>query len=211
MAILKNGSNGGFQGKLGNVVGYQWRGKDVIRTLPRTSSKKRSEGQLANQQKMTLVQHFLQATIHFIRLGFKHAAEERQMSAFNLAMSYNKKQAITGLYPNLQLDYSRVVVSMGDVADMEGGSARWVAGGMELTWADNSGEGHAKSSDYLLALLFFPDERHVVHLFNGNHRNEGRSFITLESSLTEKPVHVYASFCRYDGSDVSPSSYLAMD
>lgn len=210
MATLKNGANGSFYGKVGNVVGYQWRGKDIIRTLPRPSNKKRSDAQLANQQKMTLVQRFLQTAIHFIRLGFKHAAEKRQMSAFNLAMSYNKKEAITGTYPDLQLDYSRVTVSVGDVPGMEDGSARWVEGGVELTWADNSGGERAESSDYLVALLFFPEEQHVVYLFNGSHRDEGRGFIALESSLMGKPVHVYVSFCRYDGRDLSPSSYLAI-
>src|SRR5690606_12353830 len=99
---------------------------------------KRSDAQLANQQKMTLVQRFLQATIHFIRVGFKNAAEERQMSAFNLAMSYNKKEAIVGLYPELQLDYSRITASMGGVRGMEGGSARWADDGLALEWIDNS-------------------------------------------------------------------------
>lgn len=211
MAILKSGPNSGFRGTVGNVVGYQWRGKDVIRSLPRPSNKKRSDAQLANQQKMTLVQRFLQAIIPFIRVGFKNAAEERQMSAFNLAMSYNKKEAITGSYPDLQLDYSRAIVSMGGIKGLEDGSARRVAGGLELKWADNSGEGGAKQSDYLQALLFFPDEQHVVYVFNGNHRDKGTEFIALESSLMEKPLHIYTSFCRYDGSDVSPSSYLSID
>jgi len=33
MAILKNGANGGFSGKVGSIVGYELSGQDVIRGL----------------------------------------------------------------------------------------------------------------------------------------------------------------------------------
>ena len=44
MAIIRDGYLGGFQGKMGPTVGYQWRGKWVVRTFskhprnPRTAA-----------------------------------------------------------------------------------------------------------------------------------------------------------------------------
>ncbi len=35
MAVLKNGANGGFSGKVGSIVGYELNGQDVIRGLPK--------------------------------------------------------------------------------------------------------------------------------------------------------------------------------
>ncbi len=209
MAILKNGANGGFSGKVGSVVGYQWRGKDVIRGLPRISAKERTPEQLANQLKMTLTQRFLQRVIHFIRVGFKLEAERRVMSAFNVAMSYNKKQAIVGEYPNLAFDYSKAVVSMGGVAAMKDGAASWGDSGLELRWTNDSGEGNADDRDYLLVLLFFPESETCEYLFNGACRDEGQEFIPLKPYCIGKPVHVYASFIRYNGVDISPSSYMS--
>jgi hypothetical protein len=34
---------------------------------------------------------------------------------YNEAVSYNKKNAIQGAYPNISLDYTKVLVSMGDL------------------------------------------------------------------------------------------------
>lgn len=210
MAILKNGPNGGFSGKVGSVVGYQWRGKDVIRGLPRLQSKKRTPAQLANQLKMTLTQQFLKSVIHFIRSGFKHEADKRVMSAFNVAMSYNKKQAITGEYPNLVFDYSKALVSMGGVPGMKEGSASWTDTGLELRWTSDAGEGNASGRDNLWVLLFFPEDETTEYLFNGATRDKGKDTIPVRSHQLGKPVHVYASFIRYNGSDISPSSYIGM-
>ncbi|SEK77877.1 DUF6266 family protein [Parapedobacter koreensis] len=208
MAILKNGPNGGFSGKVGSIVGYQWRGKDVIRGLPRFSSKPRTPDQLANQLKMTLTQRFLQRVIQFIRVGFRHEADRRVMSAFNVAMSYNKKQAIVGEYPDLAFDYRKALVSMGSVPPVKDGTARWVDGGLELQWTNDTGEGNAGGRDYLLAVLFFPDDEVCEFRFNGASRTEGRDVIAVRPMFVGKPVHVYASFTCYNGSDISPSSYV---
>ena len=35
MAEIKKGILGGFSGKVGTVVGVNWRGKDIIRSLPK--------------------------------------------------------------------------------------------------------------------------------------------------------------------------------
>ncbi|MGK6352745.1 DUF6266 family protein [Parapedobacter sp. DT-150] len=207
MAILKNGPNGGFSGKVGSVVGYQWRGKDVIRGLPRFPSKPRTPAQLANQQKMTLAQEFLKSAIHFIRFGFKHEAEQRVMSAFNVAMSYNKKQAITGEYPDLVFDYSKAVVSMGGVPPVKDGTARWVADGLELRWTNDAG-GNASRLDSLNVLLFFPEHETCEAHYNGAARNKGQDVVPVRPHHIGTPVHVYALFTRYNYSDISPSSYI---
>lgn len=39
MATFEKGILGGFSGKIGNVVGARWRGKDIMRSVPRSSSR----------------------------------------------------------------------------------------------------------------------------------------------------------------------------
>ena len=209
MAILKNGPNGGFSGRVGSVVGYQWRGKDVIRGLPRLTSKKRSPAQLANQLKMKLTQQFLKSCITFIRDGFRHEAEQRVMSAFNVAMSYNKKQAITGEYPNLVFDYRKALVSMGGVPAMKDGVAAWTDAGLKLKWSNDAGKSGASRRDNLWVLLYFPEYDACETCFNGGSRDMGETVVTVRPHQLGKSVHVYTSFVRYNGTDISPSTYLA--
>ncbi|WP_353182980.1 DUF6266 family protein [Parapedobacter lycopersici] len=99
---------------------------------------------------------------------------------------------------------------MGGAERITGGAAHWREGGPELTWTDNSGEEQAKSKDYLLVLLFFPQTSYTEFTFNGAYRHNGRQFIRLSEDCNGQPVHIYASFTRYDGSDISPSSYLTV-
>ena len=132
------------------------------------------------------------------------------MSAFNLAMSYNKKHAVSGTYPSQQLDYPNAVVSTGPVAPMASGTVRWTEDGLQLTWVDNSAEERAAHSDHLIVLMVFTGEPHTEFLSNGAYRDQCSQFIPLNPSLVGKPVHVYTAFSSYDGNAVSPSSYIGL-
>ena len=39
MAIAKNGINGPFSGKIGPIVGYMWKGRPVMRAMPKKTKK----------------------------------------------------------------------------------------------------------------------------------------------------------------------------
>jgi len=135
MAVLKNGANGSFKGKVGSVVGYEWKGISVIRGLPRVNKKRQpSVLELANRQKMSLVQSFLQQAIPFLRLGFSLEARMRNISAFNAAMSYNKKNAIKGEYPELSIDFHQVLLAKGDLIKPIDARATLTAAGVKFEW-----------------------------------------------------------------------------
>lgn len=46
MAQIKKGILGGFSGKVGTVVGANWRGKDIIRSLQKSNNKAPTDLQL---------------------------------------------------------------------------------------------------------------------------------------------------------------------
>ncbi|WP_188505073.1 DUF6266 family protein [Parapedobacter pyrenivorans] len=74
----------------------------------------------------------------------------------------------------------------------------------------DSGEGNASGRDNLWVLLFFPEYETTEYLFNGATRDKGQDIIPVRPHHLGKPVHVYASFNRYNGSDISPSSYIGI-
>lgn len=59
MASFNKGILGAFNGKVGTVVGSTWRGKDVMRSLPRKSGKEASLLQKMQRYRFTLVANFL--------------------------------------------------------------------------------------------------------------------------------------------------------
>ncbi|WP_336734977.1 DUF6266 family protein [Chryseobacterium sp. VD8] len=60
MARITKGILGGFSGKVGTIVGANWRGQDIIRSIPKPSSKQPTNKQLLQQTRFSMVISFLQ-------------------------------------------------------------------------------------------------------------------------------------------------------
>lgn len=52
MARFLKGINGAYSGKVGSVIGSNWRGVDYVRSLSRISKKKISDAQLEQRSKL---------------------------------------------------------------------------------------------------------------------------------------------------------------
>jgi hypothetical protein len=141
MGKLINGLFGGFQGRVGNLVGYTLKGKHVIRTIGR-SEKPLTPARKANCQKMTVVNEILKPSIQAIRSGFRLAVAGTDKNEYNEAVSYNKKNALQGAYPNISLDYSKVLLSMGTLPVAINPSINQAEEKITFNWEDigNSGK-----------------------------------------------------------------------
>src|SRR6476660_7674027 len=113
MATFQKGILGGFSGKLGTVVGSTWKGIDVMRSMPTKTDRVPSQAQKDQYAKFSMMGKFFQTMMGFIQVGFKKYQQEQ--STYNAAMSYNLKNAITGVTPNFSIDFDKVLVSRGDL------------------------------------------------------------------------------------------------
>ncbi len=71
MAIFSKGILGGFSGKVGNVVGSTWRGKDVLRSLPTKRNRVATQSQLDQQEKFSMVMKFMTSMTALLNTTFK--------------------------------------------------------------------------------------------------------------------------------------------
>ncbi len=111
MGKISQGILGGFSGKVGNVIGGNWKGIDYMRVKPANVANPKTEGQVDQRSKFSTVLQFLQPLQGFLKVGF-HAYAVK-MTEFNSAMSYNVKNAIIGEYPYYAIDFESVLVSRG--------------------------------------------------------------------------------------------------
>jgi hypothetical protein len=72
MGSLNNGPFSSFNGKIGNLVSYTLRGKNVVRTIG-ALTKPPTPAQLNNQMRMAVVNDFLKPITGFINSGFEFA------------------------------------------------------------------------------------------------------------------------------------------
>ena len=55
MGTSHQGIHGGFTGKVGNVIGYQYRGKQVYRSMPTSVANPKTEKQRGNRERFSWV------------------------------------------------------------------------------------------------------------------------------------------------------------
>ena len=207
MATILNGILGGFSGKVGTVVGACWNGIDYMRALATNVTNPKTPAQLEQRAKFKVVISFLRSMISFLRTGFRSQAIK--MSAFNAAMAYNLKNAITGAYPNYTLDYTKVLVSNGALAGVvNGAAASTIAGKVDFTWDDNSLGGDIMADDKVLLLVYNPLRNQSVSLKGGKTRAEGADSLTVPDLFSGETLECYIGFIGAGGAEVSNSQWV---
>jgi hypothetical protein len=161
MGKLNMGILGGFSGAVGTVVGSSNRkGDDIIRVKtkkPRTSN---SEGQANQRTKFSLVTVFMQGLNFILKIGFKGVAGD-VMSPYNYACKKALKDAVTGTAPDYELDYSKVLISDGDLSLVLGATAELVEGKVNFQWEDNSGNCKGEPTDAVILVVYNADNNEV--------------------------------------------------
>jgi len=109
MATLRQGQLGVFNGKIGALVITKWKDMYVGKSLPKPSSKKRTDLQLDQQSKVKLMGKFIRAFKS--EIPFSYQKPPKNKTAMNVAMQYNLTHAILGVYPNHVLDYASIKLS----------------------------------------------------------------------------------------------------
>ena len=207
MGKIKKGILGGFSGKVGTVVGSNWKGISYMRSLPQKVRNPRTEPQVNQRSKFTQAIHFLKPMTALLRIGWKQCAHKR--SPFNAAMSYTIANAITGNYPNYSIDASKVLISCGTLAPVANASTSVVTSGTILVeWDDNSGSSNAKQNDKALLAVVNPAKYEAVFDTASATRSTGSQSIALPGNWFGQDVKIYIGFISEDGKEVANSLYV---
>ncbi len=196
-------------------VGYMWKGKAVIRSRPPRKRSGSSPLQKQQQEKFVLMHKFLKPLLSILNVTYNNLAI--QMTGFNKAFSYNVKNAITGDYPDLKIDYSMVLLGRGDLPNvMMPVSVISKEGKLVFNWTDNSRKGKAKAFDKVFVAVYCEENGKWEYGLNLATRSAGTCSIDIKDfaddikDFTEKEVHSYIGFISEDGKDVTNSLYLGM-
>jgi len=207
MSTIKQGILGGFSGKTGTVIGSSWKGISVMRGIAPSIAQPNTATQLQQRAKFSVMGKFLRPLIPFLRIGFKTQAVK--MSGFNAAMSYNLVNALTGTYPVYEVDYSKVLVSEGNLPGaLNPEVTSTTAGEIKYTWEDNSDDTNADASDKALLVVYNPVRNRVVTIVGGNTRTGGSQSITLPSRFSGDEVQCFISFSNETQAVLSNSEYV---
>ncbi len=133
MGTFKKGIMGSFSGTVGNVVGATWRSISYMRSLPANMRNPRTEKQVTQRNRFSLIGKFLKSILPVISVGFRHIAGASN-SAFGAAMSYNIQNAVKGVYPDFEIDFQNVSIAMGDLYPAYNVAVVCEAGKLNFSW-----------------------------------------------------------------------------
>lgn len=206
MATLKNGPNGGFSGKVGSVVGSTWKGVNYIRGLPAKRKSKPGALEKNNRSRFGFVQQWLHPFKPFYSIGFMNFSDK--MTANNVAMSWNTKNAARGEAPDFYMDYSAVLLS--DGALQQAVDPQITASGeheFTLTW-EVLYQKKAKADDDLLFIAYCPELENSYISIGDAIRSSRKAVIKLPEQFEGRVLEVYIAFCSSDRKLASRSQYL---
>ncbi|HMI05743.1 MAG TPA: DUF6266 family protein [Pedobacter sp.] len=206
MGILSGGIAGLVTGRVGDMVFYVLNGKQVVRMVGK-SVKPPTGKQLTARMQMTMVAGFLKHLVEYLNVGFGPDVVDDE-NAYNAAMRYNRKNALSGVYPDVVLDYSKVLVSKGDLPGAAGAVVELLDDGLHFVWSNPSDIPYPRGNDQVMLLAYFPALASAIYLLEAASREEGSAFLPVPGDLLAEHMEVYLSFVAADRKSVSDSIYL---
>lgn len=206
MGTYNKGILGAFSGKVGPVVGASWRGKEVIRSLPKKSNRVVTALQQQQRQKFAMVNDFLGGIQPVIKRYYGNDSGIKTRR--NQAMSYLMREALVFDNPDFEWDYSKVLISRGDLTSIENATLDVAAGAISVTWTDNSDQGEALANDQLVLVVYDPVSKAVVYSLAAGERADESAALAMPSNLDGAEVQVWATFVAADEKLFATSLYL---
>ncbi len=153
MAKAPNGILGQFIGKVGPVVGVNYRGQLIIKSIPSKSTKKRSEKQLMTQAKFGMMMNFLAPLQSIVNRYF--TTSDKTKIGMNIVSSYFLKEVISIQNEQFEFAFEKAVFTQGILSPAFIYHKQIVnENEVTLNWYDNTDNGLAKKDDNLMIISY---------------------------------------------------------
>jgi len=206
MARTKNHLLRDLSGSIANLVFYQVDGETYVRTRPVTYKDRQSPAQLAQRQRIQVVNRFLTPFKKVLRQTFMLADRERQ--AYSNATSYNMKHGLTGSYPHLNIDKTKARLSMGPLGLPATATIKQVGDGFLMEWDPAPTNAHCAADDTFLFFATHPYYPQAYYHFTGVRRSEGHFLWNRNLFEGHAKPDVWIAFRNAAETLVSDSWYL---
>ncbi len=194
MAKQSSGYLGGFSGRLGPAVGYLWNGKWCVRSHQPVVRNPRTKAQVEHRELFKQEVQLAAKMRWAVTKTMTDLAREAGMTSYNLFVKVNQP-AFSAVEGRLQVDYSTLRLSMGDVAQVEFKEMAWSEDNV-LTVKFRPGDNH--HLDYVYLYVYVPDAGEEC-LSAPVYRNGKRIALSLPDSCAGQEAQVYLMVMREDG------------
>ena len=220
MAKIEGNPFGGFRGRLGNLVGYRWKGLWCVRTRPAQVRNPRSEEQQRHRSMFAEEVRLAGRMSWALNIGMAAVADELNITPQNAFVKANQGAfsapegwmveggAQTGT-TGLVVDWSALIISAGPVAPIALGVPS-IDGEGVLTVAFEKNPYHLRADGFdQVHLYVYCPAMNTGYLAAPVYRKERRVDVALPDGMAEHELHVYAFVTDSEGR-ASETCYAAM-
>ena len=208
MSFLIGGPYYHMVGRTGNNVGRVLRGKNVFSMRPTPSQNPPTASQLDVRMKMALMSDFYSWVTSLLDVGFQDYTAD--MSAFNAAVSYGLRNAVTGVSPNFMVDYSKVMFSRGKLYNVTNPEAATAANAVvDFTWTSSLYEEYSNADDQVCIVFFNPAKWNFVVKMNAALRSAQAYEMHLPLDWIGDDAQIWLLTVNDEGDMVSNTFFLA--
>lgn len=207
MAKIPQGILGAIIGTIGPVTGYMRDNQNILRSRRSNVKFTYTTPRTAQQQKIRLCNSFTKAFSGTGFFGKTFPAYGSTGSGYNRATSAMMHQALVGTYPNLQLNYAKLLIAKGMLPGAE--NARAVAGKnqtIHFRFTNNSDTGTAADTDKIILVAFAPALQQAVFSLHAGLRKDGAAILQA-AAFTGYTVETWIAFLSNDETNASDSVY----
>ncbi|WP_411273713.1 DUF6266 family protein [Daejeonella sp.] len=206
MGRLNNGPNGGFSGKAGSFIGYNWKGGSYIRGLPRIKKNRQpTPGQLAARAKFAYLNMWLKKMPDIMAITFRSYSPK--MTGMMASYSCNAGNVL-GDYPDFQINFPAFMISHGELSGADNPTVSCDDDcTLTYNWEWLSGHQKASSKDACLLLAIIPETGSIYASFEST-RYANTARLKIAKEQVGKVAEVYLSFVSFDRLKCSKSQYL---
>lgn len=197
-----------FQGKVGNNVGRYVNGENILAVKPHKSNKPATAFQLNQQDIFGRMNSIITHWGDTIAEGFRKRPNGQ--TARIAAVEYNLKNAVMGVSPNREIDYSKLTFSLGSLPgaqNMKVSNSIADPHFLSFSWEKDVNNKEAKDTDLISFMVYCP----ALGRHSGALKSIERSELTCDFPIpyifTGQEIECYAYFTSADGEKVSDSQY----
>jgi hypothetical protein len=203
MAKNKNSFLGGLSGTVGNLVGYQSNGTQMMRRRPEFKKNRQlSEAQILVQAKFKMASDFFRKIEELLSITYTTYKE----NSLRTAAMGNLVPSIEGDIDNLSINYQQVLVATGKLVAAKGQSVSSTQPGiLDFEWRSVDVSG-STASDKAILVAWCEETDELWYTVAGPQRS------TLAGQLqvpffSGKQVQTWISFISADGTNAARSVY----
>lgn len=194
-------------GKLGNKVGYYLNGQFVMRTIGQFTGKP-TMLQLSVRQAVKATSAFLDPLMDFISIGFGPEGKKTRTSAQNQAFSYIRKNAVTGTYPNVHINFSKVLLTRGYLPLPLDIRISNDERGISCSWDVSIQIPGSHWADQVMIAVYCEELGKSMFLTAGAQRYHGNEHMPVFNIPKGNILEVYVSFISEDRKRIADSLYM---